>query len=358
MAGHDIAPPHPSLDLPPSALDSLDLPSSALDSQELPPTTIDDLVETSVDRRRFLRGSALAGASVLASSVLPAESALAVTPRVRFGAAAEPRGGESNQREAVLALERKLGRRLRIMRRYSFWEDGGADRTHRWASDGGRIPYMSWHAYTRGGRTIPWRSIARGDHDAYLRRTAQNLRAFRDPIFFNFHHEPENDPRNGSPADFRAAFGHVKHVFDNEGASNLHWMVTLMASTYAGGHGGAGVWLPPSYGMLGVDGYNRWPVERMFPWRSFGQIFAPARNWARARRTGLFIGEYGCVENRPGDKATWFYNAGKAVRSWPEVKAIVYSHRRASPKIAYWADSSRASFRSFRRMGASTYFRA
>jgi hypothetical protein len=250
-----------------------------------------------------------------------------------------------------------IDRRLSIHRRYVHWDGQLPDRTHRWASDGGRIPYISWNAYTRSGRTIPWREIANGRHDAFLRSSAKSLRQFRDPIYFSFHHEPENDPRNGSADDFRAAFDKVRRVFDSEGATNLRWMVALMASTYGGGNGGVNKWLPPrrSYDLLGADGYNRFPVQKVWPWRSFAEIFRPARMLARQTGKGLFVAEYGCVEHQPGDKARWIKHAAAKAADWPELEAMVYSHRQ--DPVPYWIDSSRSSLAAFRAMGQRRVYR-
>ena len=320
-----------------------------------PPRSLEALADATVDRRLFLRGSALAGAGLVAASVLPAGIAHAA-PACYFGAGVQPRGGEANQRDAVLALESKIGRKLGIHRRYVHWDGTIPDGTHRWASDGGRIPYISFHAYKRSGANISWRSIASGQHDAHLRSVGSKLRDFGAPIYFSFHHEPEDDGGNGTAADFRAAFDRVKGVFDSQGATNLRWMVALMASTYGGGNGGLTQWLPSSssYSLLGADGYNRYPISKVWPWRTFAEVFSAARTKAQQSGKGLFIAEYGCVENNAGDKGRWFDQASATMSSWPELKAAVYSHRQ--DPIPYWVDSSSSSLAAFKAMGLRSHF--
>ena len=100
---------------------------------------------------------------------------------------------------------------------------------------------------------------------------------------------------------FSASIGSTARLSStvNTSATPAPRSVTLMASTYAGGHGGPEPWLPKEYRMLGVDGYNRYPCitrPSKHPWKPFWEIFAPARHVAMARGKGLFIGEVGCVE--------------------------------------------------------------
>ena len=326
---------------------------TSLASATTPPDLHDD--QDQLDRRRFLERSAVVGAGLLAATTIGVEPAFAGTP-AHFGAGCEPRGRQRDQRQAVLALEHQLGRRLGIMRRYAFWDSKVPDSTHAWAAHHGRIPYIAWHAYARGGATVPWGEIARGDHDGHLRATARNLRNLGDKVYFCFHHEPENDPWNGGPAEFRAAWNHVRKVFDDVGTNNLTWVVSLMASTYNGGHGGAAIWLPKRFDLIGADGYNRFACSAD-PWKSFAEIFKGARSWAQRQGTGLFVGEYGCVEKSAcggggatAAKADWFRHAARVGGSWRELRAVVYSHGKSGQGIPYWADSSGSSIRAFRSM--------
>ena len=212
---------------------------SSLPDLDLPPASSPDPlsdIDPRWDRRRFIRSSAIAVAGLLAASALPMDPVLAAHRHhhIHFGAGCEPQGTQ-DQRAAVLELERKIDRKLGIVRRYTFWECDIPDGTHRWAAAHGRTPYISWHAYTQGGQTIPWRSIAQGDHDAHIRNRAHTIKAWGKHVYLSFHHEPENDPANGGPAEFRAASNRVHTLFKDVGADNVTWVVALMASTYGGG---------------------------------------------------------------------------------------------------------------------------
>jgi hypothetical protein len=332
------------------------------------------MVTTDMDRRDFLRLSLLAGvgatvASGLVSAVSPTRASALSTGSCVFGGHALPRGSEATQRESTLALEAEIGRTLGVFRRYSFWDDPPPDLTHLWAAQGGRAPYISWHAYTRNKTVIPWSSIAAGDQDAFIRTVGSAMASFGYPIYFSFHHEPENDTKNGTAAEFRAAFQRVRSLFDQQGATNVTWLCALMASTYKGGHGGADAWLPDpgTYSYVGVDGYNRWPLIATPAWRSFDKLFAPADQKAVQLGKPLFVAEFGCVEQvqpsytagDPNAKAAWFQGVGQTTQQWGNVAALCYSHAGATfngKLMPYWVDSSSVSLDAFTALGHSAYF--
>jgi hypothetical protein len=323
-----------------------------------------------VDRRDFLKKTAVAGAGLTIPTWIEATpSSASPGAACRWGAYASPRNGET-AKHAILALENKIGRKLAITRHYMNWDRPIPGELVHWSAAGGRKPYVSWQAVRHNGTVIPWHSIARGNHDREIKAQAARIRSWGRPAYFNFHHEPENDTRNGGPADFRAAFQRVRNIFDSMNVNNLTWAVILMASTYAGGHGGPGHWLPNRFELVGVDGYNRWPClpnRSQHHWASFREIFRPAHRLAVNRHKGMFVGEFGCVErNACGNrgaprhaKARWVHWAGETLKAWPEVKGVVYSHtlaRYQGYNEAYWVNTSAASLSSFKRVGLLDHF--
>lgn len=324
-----------------------------------------------MDRRQFLRTSAIAGAGVALSPVssIASSNAASVSPsgarraRCLWGAHAEPVGNQS-ARDAITDLEGAIGRRLALSRHYVKWDYELPDGFQAWSVDAGRTPYISWHAVTLGGETVPWSSIAEGEHDDWIARQARALRRAGYRMYFCFHHEPEDDTDNGGAAEFVAAYSRIRQIFSSQEVGNLRWVVNLMAGTYGGAHGGPDAWMPSTFRFCGVDGYNRYPCAGN-SWRSFRTLFSPAREYARSLGKGLFIGEYGCVEQDghdggtrdPGAKADWFRAAGATIKSWPEVKAAIYSHvfseRYGCP---YWVDTSQRSLEAYTEVGADPYF--
>jgi len=284
----------------------------------------------------------------------------------RWGAFASPRSGQDGQ-TAVRALETLIGRKLAITRHYLEWNAALPGSFIDWSATHGRVPYVSWHT-----RPLTWKTVASGRQDVWIKKQAESIKAAGYPMYFCFHHEPENEPSLGGAADFAAAANHVRDVFDRVGVANLTWVITLMASTYAGGSGGPEPWLPnhTNYDLLGVDGYNRFPCllkRDRHPWRSFAELFGPARSFALAKDKRLFVGEYGCVEQNacgypsghPRAKKRWFLDAGSTLESWPEVKAVVYSHTQAYHQgfaEAFWVDTSKYSLDAFKTVGGDPYF--
>jgi hypothetical protein len=324
-----------------------------------------------MDRRQLLKTAAVASVGLIPGMRAPGTRAAgditAELARRRsgclWGANAEPRGGEDG-RTAITHLESMIGRRLAISRHYVKWDYPLPDSFQAWSVAKGRIPYVGWHAETMAGQTVPWSSIAAGDHDNWIRHQATSIRASGYKMFFCFNTEPENDTEKGGSTEFVAAYSRIRDIFRSLRVRNLRWVVTLMAATYEGGNGGADAWLPSSFRYCGVDGYNRFPCFGN-EWQSFRALFAPARHVARVHGKGVFVGEYGCPEQDccgntsgdPGAKAAWFHEAAKTIKAWPEVKAVIYSHVYSDQfQCAYWVDTRPTSLAAFRHVGLKPYF--
>ncbi|MFL5767780.1 MAG: hypothetical protein ACJ758_08060 [Actinomycetota bacterium] len=341
-----------------------------------------------MDRRVFLKTMAAGGAGLALSgfrfpasedgrrrttrlqqeSLLPASAATSAP--CLFGAYVNPFGGD--QTAAVAAFETLIGRPLAITRHYLTWNISLTTSNIKKSAAAGHIPYLAWHATTKGNTAVPWSSIASGSQDAWIVTQANALRAAGFPVYLAFHHEPEDDLANGTPADFAAAYDHVRAVFDAEGVTNATWIVTLMATTYGGGHKGYAAWMPSGVDLLGVDGYNRHPCissPQKHPWNSFETIFTDAHDVAVSTGIPLFVGENGCVEqydcgNTLGDpnaKAQWLADECATLRSWPEVKGVLYSHttcRHNGYMMEYRVDSSAPSLAAYSAFGQDPNFLA
>ncbi|MFL5737017.1 MAG: twin-arginine translocation signal domain-containing protein [Actinomycetota bacterium] len=323
-----------------------------------------------MDRRDFLKTAVAAGAGLAVPTLIDVtESAATPGAPCRWGAYAATRPGESGQ-HAIMSLEQKIGRKLGVTRHYMNWDRAIPSDLIRWSAAGGRKPYIAWEGVRHNGTAVSWRSIANGNWDRQIRAQASRIRNWGKPAFFTFHHEPENDTRNGTPADFRAAYQRVRNIFDSMNVHNLTWVVVLMAPTYSGGNHGSGAWLPSRFDLVGVDGYNRWPClpdRSKHHWTPFREIFEPAHRCAQNRHKGLFIGEFASVErnacgNRHGDrhaKASWIHWAGETLKLWPECKGAVYSHtlgRYQGYNEAFWINTSLASLSAYRHVGMMDHF--
>jgi hypothetical protein len=328
--------------------------------------------EIEMNRREMLKTSAAAAGGLLLPEFLGAPemaSASVTDAACLWGAYASPPKGKDAP-YAFTLLEKKIGRKLAVTRHYLPFDAQLPGSAIVWSANGGRRPYISFKARHHNGDPIHWAAIASGRYDRFLHDQAVRLRQWNKPAYICFNHEPEDDTDCGTPAEFKRAHTRVRNIFIRAGATKLAWVVTLMASTYAGGHGGPAPWLPQQYRMLGVDGYNRFPCissRSKHPWKPFWEIFAPARRLAAAKGKGLFIGEVGCVEQNdcgyhlgnPLAKANWIKGMGATLESWPEVRAIVYSSaatRHDGYPMEYQVDSSLASLAAYRTVGHNRYF--
>lgn len=320
-----------------------------------------------MDRRDFLKTSVLTGAGIALGSWVGWPDPALATASCQWGARTDPYNSESTE-QATDNFETKIGRKLAITRQYAAWDRVLPDNYDTWSARTGHIPFIAWHAKKISGGAISWASIANGSHDSQIIAQAKSLKAWGKSAYFCFHHEPENDPANGSPADFRAAWSHVYALFSNVGANRLTWVPTFMASTYNGGHGGIGQWMPSTTGTLyGVDGYNRGACDPKPGWRSFGEIFQPARDYAKSKGHAMFIPEFGSVEDtacgqsggRASRKAGWITDAAADIKSWPEVKGAVYSNTQwvfNGVKVDYRVTTSSQSLDAYKAAGAQIYF--
>jgi Glycosyl hydrolase family 26 len=300
-------------------------------------------------------GSATAIATPPASASGPVyPSVLRPSKGVYLGTFVKPRRGESPQ-QAITRVETRIGRKFAIDHRYYKWDSTFPNSYDTWSWSKGRKLYMAWNARKRNGTVTSWRSIANGSWDALIRKRAQAIKAWGHPMYLTFHHEPENDGKFGSKADFIAAFRHIVTVFHNVGVRNVAFVWTLMGNSFI--NGTAGSWYPGNayVDFVGSDTYNWYPGRKGTKWRSFAQGVGPTVAFAKAHSKPVMVAEYGCQEdpNHAGRKGDWFRNELTALKQWPIIKAVVYFD---SPTIYPWVtDSTKSSMSGYRALASSVY---
>src|SRR5512143_1878920 len=92
-------------------------------------------------------GAGLAVAGVVMTGAPPASAA---RPPLVWGAYTRPTGTQS-ERQAVEALERRIGRKLRIVRVFDLWDDPFPSSYDTWLKTSGHVPIYSVKAKTHGG---------------------------------------------------------------------------------------------------------------------------------------------------------------------------------------------------------------
>jgi hypothetical protein len=235
-----------------------------------------------------------------------------------FGATT-PGNGDSAE-----ALGAKLGRPLALDHNYFRLDQPVTSAEVRRDLAAGRTPFISVAARTATG-PVPWADIAAGKQDDRLRALAREVKAMGQPVFLAFHHEPENDQANGTPADYKAAWQRFSRIMAEEGATNavkvyvcMGWRPDLAEAYYPG----------DACDWVAGDPYN-WAGTASKPgasWRSFAQAAGGFYAWARTKGKPIMIGETGTLEDPadPNRKARWIRAMGATLQQWPEVKALVY----------------------------------
>jgi hypothetical protein len=282
-----------------------------------------------------------------ASASTPSEGPLAPAHGAYFGA--RVRGTaytDSAEIAAVDGLQHDIGRPLSIVHVYHLWEDP--------------FPSTSDLAFLRQGSTLllSWsgtdtRAIAAGTYDRMIRQRALAIKAVGKRIFLEWRWEMDRPGLRSqihSPANYIAAWDHIRSIFAQEHVTNMGWVWCPTARGFATGQ--AAAYYP---GNNQVD----WVCADVYPgygpYRSFATVAAPFLAWAARYRKPIMIGEYGVPNTYgPQQRAQWLLNAAQTVQDHPQIKALVYFD--ANAKRAYALDAGSPALEAFRRIGSFQYF--
>ena len=251
---------------------------------------------------------------------------------------------------AVQALQREIGRRLDIV--------------HIYVQQEAAFPTTSELAFLRQGSRllVSWalndsRGIAAGRYDALIRQKAKQVKALGKPIFLEWRWEmdrPNLRAEVGSPADYIAAWKHIRAIFAQQHVSNAAWVWCPTARGFA--NGTAGAYYP---GNSEVD----WVCADSYPglggYRSFADVVGPFLAWAAHHPKPVMIGEYGVPASyTPQQRARWLRSAAQTVEANPQVKAMVYFDANPPghlPNRSFALDSP-AAVQAFRSIADDRYF--
>jgi hypothetical protein len=334
-----------------------------------------------LDRRDFLKLSAtLAGSLAIAEFVSPSVAEAAAHclwgafPDPFPGCETDPSGcGPEDYMPKVYEFEALIGRPVGMTRHYPRWDYPIPNSVIRESRRTGHIPLISWRPQllAPANTWLNWSDIANGLHDARIDEVGAKLASWNRSAYFVFHHEPENAFRHGhcgTQSEFALAYDHIRSRFESAGVTRLTFVCTLQRVTYDGANGGAAAWFPDSADIVGVDGYNRGSCSGDKTWKTFESLFTSAHTFAVNRGMNMAIEEWGCVENDLNDcgvagvsdtKANWIRSAGTVIKSWPQVKAVVYTHSLADFKglpVDFRVNSSSAALTAYKDVGAMAYF--
>lgn len=310
------------------------------------------LLGVSADGPVVVAGSAAAGPT--AAEYLAAGSA-------RFGAWVP---GAPWDPAPLATIERQIGKPLGIVMWYQGWgaENAPLDVTllDRVAARNA-LPMITWEPwdYTKGVDQPDYRlkRIASGAFDTYIRSWADGLKAWGKPIVLRFAHEMNHDKypwcvtvNGNSPADFVAAWQHVRSIFAAAGATNvaLHWCPNVdwagsgkvpFSQMYPG---------DSNVDIVGVDGYNGGTEVDWGGWQTFAAVFGYSiAALGELTSRPIVIGEVASAE-AGGSKAAWVEDmlAEAVPLTFPNVRGLVWYNE---TREARWRmQSSQSSLDAFR----------
>ncbi len=251
--------------------------------------------------------------------------------------------------EAVKDFETSIGRPLDIAHVYHSTEDFPADADLQFIRQGKTL-MISWS----GDDT---RVITSGRDDALIRQRAEGIKALGVPILLRWRWEM-NRPNLGasvwSPADYIAAWKHVRAIFTAVGATNAGWVwcpiatdfdVTNAADYYPG------------------DDQVEWLCADVYPgpgYASFGAVADEFMAWASQHDKPIIIGEYGAEDDgSESQRADWLAAAAAYAQQHPQIKAMVYFESRLNQNgndRDFTLVGTTAPLQAFRGMALEPYF--
>jgi hypothetical protein len=217
---------------------------------------------------------------------------------------------------AVSTLERALGRRLDIVNTYRRMDDPLVTDSDLTFSQQGATLMLSW----AGEDT---RAITMGRFDRTIREQAARVRTFGRPVLLRFRWEMD---RSGlaasmwSPADYVAAWTHLRDLFRAERADNASWVWCPTAEGFATGRAGAFYPGDDQVDWICVDVYA---AAKFAP---LGDLLRPYLRWtAQHPRKPAMIGEFGVARAWGTEqRAAWLRNAALVVKANPQIRAVLY----------------------------------
>ena len=296
----------------------------------------------------------------------PAEGARSRTAPVEPRVVGLAVPGAPSDLSEVQSIAARTGADIDQVTFYVAWSRGGdfpaADASRIAAM--GAVPELTWEPWDpAAGLHQPayaLDTITAGAHDAYLRRWAQQIKAWGRPVVIRFAHEmngswyPWAEGVNGNGAgDHAAAWRHVVGVFRRAKVANVTW--TWAANVpYPGSTPLASLYPGDAYvNRVGLDGYNWGTTQSWSSWQSFAEVFGPGVAELQALTTRpIHVSETGTPEAAGGDKPAWFSDMWAWLAVHPEVRGVTYF---SFAKEADWrVDSSEAALASW-GAGARTF---
>ncbi|MFC4638580.1 glycoside hydrolase family 26 protein [Deinococcus hohokamensis] len=245
-----------------------------------------------------------------------------------------------NSPAVLTAVERKVGCTFTSTRWFVDWNRPFPVNQARALFAGpGRQLELSWQprlVKVSKGKTsyvgVPYRVIAAGGYDAYVRRFARDVRATGRSVAITFAPEMNGDwgvyqlSTKNTPQDFKRAWVRLHRIFRQEKA-NVRWIwaPNILYPTARASYGA--LYPGDAYvDEVGLDGYNWGTTHSWNRWKTFAQTFDASYRAVKAL-TGkpIQLGELSSVE-QGGNKAQWIRDMCRQLPHYPRVRKVFWFH--------------------------------
>ena len=285
------------------------------------------------------------GSLVPARGLVPAHGAY-------LGAFVQPMPDtQLGQISAVQSFEYRLGSPLQIVHVYHPWGTQFPALADKYFVDHGKILLLTW------GGDPNTEAIMAGQDNAMIRATALAIKALHHPILMEFRHEMDRPGLQWTihgPADYIAAWDHIRAIFAAVGATNVSW-----------------VWCPTGTGFQTGRAAAFYPGDNEVDWvcadvystatsQSLSEAALPFLRWASHHSKPVIIGEFGALGNQRG-LAAWLTTAGQLPKADPQIKAMVYFDANGIDETGsayqHWLGNQPAALSAFADLLRQPYFR-
>jgi len=231
----------------------------------------------------------------------------------------------------------------------------------------GAVPHIVWEPWYWGDmEAIKLDNINKGQHDAYIKKWAKEIKAWGKPIFLRVGHEfnidgyPWGIINNGQdPKKYIKAYRRVVDIFKKEGVKNVKWVWCFMNYSYPeeDWNDYEAAYPGDDYvDWIGIDGYNWGKTQSWSDWQSFNFLFREQMRRMKKLHPDkpIMVAEFGSAE-KGGDKAAWIKEIpGLLKSSMKDIDAIIWFDLR---KETDWRiKSSQKSLDAFKHIIKDEYF--
>ncbi len=268
-----------------------------------------------------------------------------------------------------LDIEQSIGRRLDLVKRYHDWSNAGGsgqfpDRYEtQLGADGSRVLYFAWTSNIWSqGTFASWGDIADGVYDeSVILPEAARIKAWGQPVFLDFDHEMDGRTRtaNGTPAEYVAAYRHIREVMAAAGADNIIW-AWVPTGTMANTARIKAMYPGDAYvDWVGYDPYNFYDCNGS-SWETPYESLAPFYTWLANNGMGdkpVLLGEYGSVPDSsdPQRVADWYTGVSDALAQMPRIKAVIQWNSSTSSTCDFRVTGSPEAMSGFRSASLDPY---